>query len=245
MKMLRLSALVFLTIPALAAPAVAAPAEGPEPALVARYNFDGGATDGRVNDLSGKGGVLTIRGADNGTVAITTEGAGRYASFPALCPSTTTGICARAIMEAADNANLDPGTNTFRWAASVRVTPAQVRGKANIMQKGTAGTDSLWKLQLTGKSGRAQCIVAGKGSAQTFSATSTRTVTDGAWHKIVCERSGTGLAVSVDGVAGTRAAIPSTLSIDNDMPLRIGGPNFGETSDMYHGQLDDVYVQVG
>jgi hypothetical protein len=29
------------------------------------------------------------------------------------------------------------------------------------------------------------------------------------------------------------------------LPLRIGGPNFNTTSDMYHGYLDDVYAVLG
>ncbi|BCJ40444.1 hypothetical protein GCM10010168_82220 [Actinoplanes ianthinogenes] len=241
--MFNLTALVLLTVPALAAPAAAAPAVDPPPTLVARYNFDGGATAGKISDLSGKGSSLTVRGADNGTVAITTEGAGRYASFPALC--ATGAPCARAILEAPNAADLNPGTRNFRWAATVRVTAAQLRGKANVMQKGLAGAESSWKLQLTGKTGRAQCAMTAKGTGQIATATSARPIADGAWHKIVCERTATSLSISVDGVAGSRATIPATFAVDNTMPLRIGGPNFGASSDMYHGQLDDVYIQLG
>ncbi|WIM93865.1 LamG domain-containing protein [Actinoplanes oblitus] len=243
MKMFTLSTLVLLTVPALAAPAAAAPVVDPPPTLVARYNFDGGATAGKISDLSGRGSSLTVRGADNGTVAINTEGAGRYAAFPAVCPAT--GTCGKALLEAPNDADLNPGTRNFRWAASVRVTQAQLHGKANVMQKGLAGADSVWKLQLTGKTGRAQCAMTGKGTGQTFTATSARPLADGSWHKIVCERTATSLSISVDGNPGSRTTIPATLSVDNTMPLRIGGPNFGASSDMYHGQLDDVYIQLG
>ncbi|WP_436530009.1 LamG-like jellyroll fold domain-containing protein [Actinoplanes sp. HUAS TT8] len=246
MRMFKVSVLALLTVPVMAAPAAAAPAspgEAPPPALVARYNFDGGATAGKISDLSGKGSSLTVRGADNGTVAITTEGAGRYAAFPVACAAPTP--CARAILEAPNSPDLNPGVRNFRWAATVRVTAAQMKGKANIMQKGLAGTESAWKLQLTGKTGRAQCAMTGKGTTETYTATSSRPIADGAWHKIVCERSATSLGVSVDGIAGSKATLPATLSVDNTMPLRIGGPNFGASSDMYHGQLDDVYIQVG
>ncbi|GIF03164.1 hypothetical protein Asi03nite_07020 [Actinoplanes siamensis] len=244
--MFKLSTLVLLTVPAMAAPAAAAPASSGETApsnVVARYNFDGGATDGKISDLSGKGSHLTVRGANNGTVTINTEGAGRYAAFPAACAAGAT--CGRAILEAPDTPDMNPGTRNFRWAASVRVTAAQMKGKANIMQKGLAGSGSVWKLQLTGKTGRAQCAMTGKGSTEAFTATSARPIADGAWHKIVCERTPTSLSVSVDGIAGSKTTIPSTLSVENNMPLRIGGPNFGESSDMYHGQLDDVYIQLG
>jgi hypothetical protein len=71
---------------------------------------------------------------------------------------------------------------------------------------------------------------------------STVPVTDGKWHKILCGRTGGALTVSVDGVNRGSLAIPATLSITNTLPLRIGGPNFTTTSDMFHGAVDDVYA---
>jgi hypothetical protein len=245
MKILRLSALtVMLTLPLLGAPAhAAAPTEPTGPALVARYNFDGGATAGKISELSGRGTALTIRNSANGQIAITTEGANRFASFPGICAATAAS-CAKALLEAPDDADLDPGTRNFRWAASVRLTTAQLSGNANIMQKGVANTGSQWKMQITGKTGRAQCVLVARGTGQAFSALSARTVADGSWHRIVCERVGTTLAVSVDGVAGATVTLPSTTAVDNTMPLRVGGPNFAKDSDMYHGQLDEVFVQL-
>ena len=243
MKLRRSAILALTALPALLAAPLAAPAaaDTPASALVARYNFDGGAVSGKVAELSGRGTALAVRGADNGTVGFTD----RFATFPAPC---TVGDrpCARALLEAPDDADLDPGTRTFRWAASVRLTRAQLTGNANVMQKGLANAaTSQWKMQVGGKTGRAQCVMMGRGSAQAFIALSARPVADGAWHKVVCERTGTTLAVSVDGVQGRKVTVPAALTVDNTMPLRVGGPNFGEGADMFHGQLDDVYVQVG
>jgi hypothetical protein len=244
MNLLRLSALTALvTLPLLGAPAMAA--EDPiGPALVARYNFDGGANAGKISDLSGRGTALTIRGAANGQIAITSEGVNRFASFPGVCAATAP-TCAKALLEAPDDADLDPGTRNFKWAASVRLTTAQLSGNANIMQKGVANPESQWKMQVTGRSGRAQCVLVARTTGQTFSVLSARPVADGNWHRIVCERTGTTLAVSVDGTAGGKVTLPPTVAVDNTMPLRIGGPNFAKDSDMYHGQLDDIYVQLG
>ncbi|MEU4557810.1 LamG-like jellyroll fold domain-containing protein [Actinoplanes sp. NPDC023936] len=249
MRILNYSILALLAVPAsvaaLAAPAaVAAPGEVPPAGLVARYNFDGGATGGRVADLSGRGGPLTVRSANNGLIAFTTLGAGRIASFPGTCAAGAT-TCPKALLEAADDADLDPGARNFKWAASVRVTQAQLSGNANVMQKGVAGTASQWKMQISGKAGRAQCVMVAQGTGQKFTATSARPVADGSWHRVVCERAGTALSVSVDGAAGNRVTVPATLAVDNTMPLRVGGPNLQTGGDMYHGQIDDVYVQLG
>jgi len=233
--------------PPAAAQAAAAPAAVPTgPVLVARWDFNAGAVGGRVTDTSGHGGpTLSARGADQGVLRY--EGAptgGQYVAFPDLClPGATS--CPRALLEAPNVAALNPGTRLFRWSASVHVLKTQVRGSANIMQKGTSATGSQWKMQIGQKMGRAQCVVIGVGSPAVYIAHSSAPVTDGVWHKISCLRSGTSLSISVDGVQQGSATIPATLSLSNTMPLRIGGPNFNASSDMYHGLLDDVYAELG
>ncbi|GGN66996.1 hypothetical protein GCM10010112_30000 [Actinoplanes lobatus] len=242
MKMFAALSAVLLA-PLFGAPAFATD-EPAGSAVVARYNFDGGANAGKISDLSGRGGQLTIRGANNGQVAIMTQGTSRFASFPGACAATAAATCAKALLEAPDDADLDPGTRNFRWAATVRLTTAQISGNANVMQKGVATTESQWKMQI-GKTGRAQCVMVARGSRQSFVARSAHPISDGNWHRVVCERVGTTLGVSVDGEAGPKTTIPSTLSVENAMPLRIGGPNLAGNGDMYHGQIDDVYAQLG
>jgi hypothetical protein len=225
----------------------AAPATTPgAPVLVARWDFDAGAVGGRIADTSGHGApMLTARGADQGSLSyLGGPTGGKYVAFPNLCSAGAT-PCPRAMLEAPNDADLNPGTRLFRWAASIHVLQSQVRGSSNIMQKGTSATGSQWKMQLGQKMGRAQCLVIGVGSPTVYMAHSTAPITDGAWHKIVCQRSGTTLAIFVDGAQQGTTTIPATLSISNTMPLRIGGPNFNTSSDMYHGLLDDVYAELG
>ena len=175
----------------------------------------------------------------NGTTA------DKYAAFPAPC-SAKAGSCARALLEGADDPDLDPLTRPFRWGATVRVTKAQLSGSANIVQKGVADTDSQWKLQIGANRGKAHCVVVGQGGAATiYLVRSSTGIADGAWHEVTCERSGTRLSVHVDGREQGSRTIPASLSIANSLPLRIGGPNFAATSDMYHGLLDDVYARLG
>ena len=221
------------------------PAAGPAPVLVARYSFDGGAVGGHIADTSGRGTPLTVRTADQGTVRF--DGgptSGRYVVFPGICPANAT-ACPRTLLEAPNDADLNPGTRLFRWSARVLVAKAQVKGSANIMQKGVANTGSQWKMQIGATQGRAQCVVVGVGSPTGYVVRSSVTVADGIWHKIICQRAGSTLTVYVDGSVRGTATIPSTLSISNTLPMRIGGPNFNTRSDMYHGLLDDVYAELG
>ncbi|MBU2671018.1 hypothetical protein KOI35_46730 [Actinoplanes bogorensis] len=241
---LALAAVAGLVLPA--APALAAPAT--TPVLVARWTFDSVGTDGRVADTSGRSGpALTTRTADRGVMRYdTATPSGKYVSFPAACASTAT-TCPRALFEAASAANLNPGTRLFRWSARMQVTKTQIAGSANVMQKGVAGTGSQWKMQIGKTNGKAQCVLLGAGSSTAYIARSSASVADGQWHKVLCQRSGTTLSVWVDNVQGGSVTIPSTLSVSNTLPLRVGGPNLNIKSkgEMYNGRLDDVYAELG
>src|SRR4051794_32391796 len=210
-----------LTVPALAGPALAGPAGTPAPATVARYTFDGGAgTAGTVADNSGRGLPLTVRTADGGAVRFLAARTGRIAGFPAPCAQGAK-VCPRALLEAASDADLNPGVRTFAWGASILVAKSQVLGSSNVMQKGVSSTESQWKMQIGASGGRAQCVVVGRGSATAYVARSAKTVADGAWHRVMCKRAGGVLAVAVDGVVSGRVAVPAALSVTNTMPLRI------------------------
>jgi len=209
------------------------------PVTVARYSFDGGTAD-----TSGRGVALRIRTADGGRVNFNGTTADKYAAFPAPCVAKAK-TCPRALLEGADDPDLDPGTRMFRWGATVRLTGAQVAGSSNVVQKGVVDTESLWKLQIGANQGKAHCVLVGRGSTRIYLVRSTVGVADNTWHTIMCQRSGTRLTVYVDGRDRGYLTIPAALSIANDLPLRIGGPNFTTTSDMYHGLLDDVYARLG
>jgi len=233
--------LVLLAAPATPAMAVPAPPATTlaGPVIVALYTFDAGATTaGKVPENSGHGLPLTIRSANGGTIRFLGSQGGHYLGFPARCKSGVT-ACPRALLEAASYAGLNPGTRAFRWSASVYLSAAQIAGSSNVMQKG-ATTDGQWKMQIGSTHGKAQCVVVGLGAAQAYIARSTVTVADGKWHSVVCERSGRMLSVWIDRVKRGQAAVPAALNLTNNRPLRIGGPNFNTSSDMYHGYLDNV-----
>ncbi|GAA2661876.1 LamG-like jellyroll fold domain-containing protein [Paractinoplanes durhamensis] len=224
-------------------PASPALADNPAPtavALVARWDFNSGATAGKIADTSGRGQALSVRAANQGVIRFE----GGAATFPALCAAATT-ACPQGLMEAPSAADLNPGTRGFKWSARIRLTQAQLGGSANIMQKGVAGTGSQWKMQLGATNGRAHCVVTGTGSATAYFARSSAPVTDGQWHKILCARTATTLTVFVDNVQRGQTTIPATLNISNASPLRIGAPNFNARTEMYHGSLDDVYAELG
>jgi Concanavalin A-like lectin/glucanases superfamily len=253
-RLLTLALIVVPAVPAVAATTMTGGTTGtatartaaPAAVTVTRYTFDAGATaaGGRIAENSGHGTPLTVRSADRGAIRFIAGHTGRFVLFPARCVAGSN-TCPRVLLEAANDADLNPGTRNFRWGATIAVGQAQVAGSSNIMQKGVTTTDSAWKLQIGANHGKAQCVLVGRGSATSYVARSSVPVTDGAWHQILCQRYGTRLIVYVDSVNRGQATIPASLSVSNTLPLRIGGPNFNTTSDMYHGALDNVYAVLG
>lgn len=240
-----LATVAGLLTPATAALAAPTAPSTVRPTLVARWTFDA-AVGTTIADTSRRRGApaLTVRAADSGAIRFlaATHG-GKFAAFPLAC--TDDANCPRAMFEAPSVPDLNPGTHLFRWGATIRVLKSQVKGSANVMQKGVAKGSSQWKMQIGATAGRLQCVLNGVGSTVMYIARSASTVADGSWHKAICERNGTQLGVYVDGFRRGSVTIPSTLSITNTKPLRIGGPNFNTRSDMFHGYIDDVYAELG
>lgn len=240
-------ALALLAIPAVPALALAAPAAAPAtgPVRVAAYTFNGGVTaNGLIAEISGRGTPLRVRATNGARISVgvsPANSADRYVRFPAKCRANTTG-CARLLLQGTDDADLDPGIRPFRWGAKVIATASHVGLSSNVVQKGVATTDSQWKLQIGGRKHRAQCVVVGVGSTRAYIAKSDVNVADGRWHNLMCVRTATMLTVYVDGLARGRAAVPANLSITNNLPLRVGGANFGATSDSFNGWLDNVFA---
>ena len=234
--------LALTAVPLVAsAPALAA---APGPVTVARYSFDGSSTAARLADKSGRGSALKIRTADRGRVNFNGATSDKYVAFPGTCVKDAS-ACPRALLEGTDDPDLDPGTRLFRWGVKLRLTKKQVAGSSNVVQKGVIDTESQWKLQIGANQGKAHCVIVGQKSSEIFLIRSTVGVADNKWHEIMCQRSGTRLTVYVDGRDRGHLTVPATLSIANDKPLRIGGPNFNTKSDMYHGLLDNVYARLG
>jgi hypothetical protein len=241
-RVLTLALILVPAVPALAA-TTTSPAAKASSVVVARYSFDS-TSAGKVPDLSGRGVPLTIRSADRGAVRFVAAKTGRYIGLPLRCAAGAS-TCPRALLEGADDPDLDPGTRSFRWGATIAVAKSQLAGSSNILQKGVATTESQWKMQVGETHGRAQCVVVGRGSSRAYLVRSTVAVADGKWHKILCVRSSAALTIVVDGVSRGTTRLPAGMSILNDKPLRIGGPNFNTSSDMFHGSIDDVYATIG
>src|SRR3712207_614497 len=67
------------------------------PTIVARYNFDAGATaTGRIAEKSGRGAPLQIRTRDGGAVRFYAASTGRYIRMPLRCAAGAT-TCPRAL----------------------------------------------------------------------------------------------------------------------------------------------------
>jgi len=172
--------------------------------------------------------------AEHGRLALRRGHPGRAAQFPCR-------RCGRAIIEVPSRRALNPGVRDFAFGATVKVGRARARGHRNVVQKGYfQQVGGQYKLQIM--SGVPGCVV--HGALGRVIATATTSVANGAWHRLVCLRTATGVVLRVDGAVRARAAGP-TGRLRNAAPVRVGGKNVTASfSAQYHGRLDDVFLRV-
>jgi Concanavalin A-like lectin/glucanases superfamily len=213
--------------------------EAPVPTLRAGARIPSGLPNGP------RGEVATA-GQDPAPLRLVSGRDGGHAvAFPAPCAAAREKTCPKEIIEIYPATSLAPGPDDFEWGASVRLDKDQTAKGSNIIQKGfSLGGGSQWKLQVDGDQGHPSCVVVGLNDAEIHEVVSDVAVADGAWHDVVCKRSGDELVITVDGSQKKSTLIPQDLTIAPGGPVRIGGKDLKPDNDQYFGTVDDVFVAV-
>lgn len=145
---------------------------------------------------------------------------------------------------------LDPGTSPYAVTIRFRTTAA----KPNIVQKGQNNVGGGF-MKLVLKNGWPRCHFEDgtqKISAIGFVKTKVPKVNDNRWHTLRCERTLTGVRVTLDAGtpnAATKFKRGTVGNINNSNPFMIGGKAYcqaeGVTCDFFNGQLDWVRIEKG
>jgi hypothetical protein len=223
-------------------PGTTATAATAGPHTVARYTFDARRSDGTFPDMSGSGHSLRAAGTHDATTRMTPRASGSALVFPGTCGGSS---CPHLVLQATSAPDLSPGSADLRFGADVMLARSQTTAGQNVVQKGYSSSGGQYKLQIDGTAGRPSCVMVDDGAVTIHIAMSGVTVADGRWHRVECRRSGSQLSVVVDGVTRRTVTIPAALSVDNTLPLSIGGKGPGGNNDQFHGALDDVWITVG
>jgi len=232
---------------ALALALIASPAgpvqAAPSGTVVLFYMFQDYSTNARATDLSGRGHHAIPLRSNGGSIRAVTRADGRAAAFPAPCRPSSGHKCPRAILQAANHPDLNPGTRSFRYGAIVMLRPAETSAGSNVIQKGYYTSAAQWKLQVDGRGGRPSCVLARSGHGYLVAAGVS--VADGGWHQVDCRRAGRELSIAVDGRVRGRIGLPANLNISNSEPVRIGGRSTAQSNDQFFGSVDNVYFSLG
>ncbi|WP_239133074.1 LamG domain-containing protein [Paractinoplanes durhamensis] len=221
------------------------PTEGavlPANDYVASYNFDTTIADGTFDDGSGHKHLLRAVTRNGGKVTLAAHGTGQALTFPPKCTGAT---CPRFVLQAADTADLNPGSRPLRYGATVLLAAAETASGENIMQKGYSTGGGQYKLQVDGVSGKPSCGMGGKDEKIVHIARSRESIADGKWHALECRRTGPTLSVVVDDQVKTSVAVPIDLAVMSNLPFSVGGKGVGADNDQFHGSLDDVWIHIG
>jgi hypothetical protein len=209
------------------------------PPDVVHFTFDG---TGLLADATGHGHDLSPVSRNGGAFGTVEHGDGRALAFPPPCHDEP---CPRIALRAATATDLDPGTRPIRWGATVRLAADLTTKGENVLQKGYSASGSQYKLQIDGLPGDPSCVLVDDQRPRIHLAKSSVSVADGQWHSLECRRAGATLVVLVDGVQRGEAKVPADLSVDNHIPLSVGGKGSFTNNDQFQGDLDDVWVSIG
>jgi len=207
-----------------------------------RYTFDGGV-DRPITDTTGEH-LLRPLGQNGGTLSLVPQGRGLAVAYPRRCTLVRERDCPRAILEGLRDDGLNPGTRPLEYGASVLMTHYDLADGANVIQKGySVGGVSQFKLQVDHRQGHPSCVIVGN-RARIYRAEPALDVADGRWHDLICLRQRNRLTMVVDGVDRAWVALPSSLSIANAEPLRVGGKGPNKGNDQFAGEIDNVFLTI-
>ena len=224
-------------IAAAAVASTATPADAASSHLVAAWEMNEPAGSRTMADSSGNG----LRGAIGGEVGtgVHVRGVAGY-RFSKLEPDYPPPH-PRHLVTVRDTADLDPGDRDY--AVTVRLRTTYQFG--NIIQKGQATVNGgNFKLQIP--NGIVQCLFRGSDGQVIVSAH--RSINDGWWHTVRCDRTESRLTLTVDD---SEVAYRSgrTGWIANSWPLSIGGKTSCDQIDVgcdyYAGDIDYVVIDAG
>ncbi|MEV6487524.1 LamG-like jellyroll fold domain-containing protein [Actinoplanes sp. NPDC051633] len=206
-----------------------------------RYTFDGGVNQPIVDAQGGH--QLHPVGQNGGRLSLVPQGSGLAVEYPNRCTMQRERDCPRAILEGVRDDALNPGTRPLRYGASVMMTHADLADGANVLQKGySVGGVSQFKLQVDHRQGHPSCVIASR--ARIYRAEPLVDVADGRWHDLTCARTANRLVMMVDGASLASVPVPSSLSIANAEPLRIGGKGANRGNDQFAGRIDNVFLSI-
>lgn len=145
-------------------------------------------------------------------------------------------------VEVPSAAAINPGTRDFLFTAWVLFRRAPDKGDTyDIVRKGVSYTPTgEFKIEILYR-GRVKCTVQDGGGHEYYVIATAQDVTDSAWHRIGCARTGDAWSVVVDGAVKSKTV--ELGSVSNDVPMSIGS-KYGR-EDLPSGRVDDVVFALG
>jgi hypothetical protein len=147
-----------------------------------------------------------------------------------------------SVVSVKHSVTLNPGTAAFTAAARIKfaAVPSAAVGDYDLVRKGLAGTaGGHWKMEIV-RSGKAYCLFHGSAGRVVLSAGPN--LANNAWHTISCQRVGSTVRLTVDGVTYSKNG--PTGNIANTSTAYVGAKNVAG-GDQYTGSMDWVTLTTG
>ncbi len=229
--MLSLNRTLRLWAPLAAVFLMASPGVASASTTVALWHMDDLGADGQtMQDSSG-----TTPPNDGTTTDVTVIG---YAySF--------NGSSSMVAVPSADNLNPQSSPITLTVHVNLTILPPS-RHDYDLIRKGLGSTTGgEYKVEIV-SSGRVLCLFRGtNGIMKRKAGLNQPLVSDGQWHTIQCENTGTTTIVHVDNLTWGKSGSPGAISNTADLVVGAKAVSTRANNDWYNGEMDEVSVSIG
>jgi hypothetical protein len=145
------------------------------------------------------------------------------------------------------SASLSPGPSDVTASVSINTTFRPGTGDFDFDLLRSAKGNPQYKIELFPHSGKsqAQCIFFGSQNKTTVPGGPS--LSDGAWHTIVCKKTSNRVTLTVDGaVVASKTITIGSITHTSGTPFSIGyKPTSRGGADFYHGLIKNVSVAIG
>ena len=168
--------------------------------------------------------------------SVTVNAAGDPAFVTAEAPRGYTFDGKSAKVTIPNAADLNPRNDNVHIAFSMRTTRVPAVPDYDLFRKGTS-PQQLFKIELM-PNGQITCNY--KGSSGSATVQAGPDVHDGLWHRVTCDKTSTGVTLTIDGKSFTKKKVVGSIS--NTANLIVASHGSGE---FYPGDLDELVYQIG
>lgn len=192
----------------------------------------------QMDELSGTTMIDSSGLGNNGTISGVTLGAAGFTGAPGDYAYAFDGTTSQIKVPSSSSFNAGPSDIAITMHVNTTVQPGTGSFDFDMVRKGGAFSMEIYPSK--GGGAQAKCKFNGSLGKLVFQAGPN--LIDGTWHTLTCAKTSSGIKLTVDGTSFSRTGAIGDVKT-NLQPVAVGWQT--DSTDVYHGLMDDVSIVVG